>query len=35
MLVAESMLDLIGRTPMVKLRRVVGDRDATVYAKLE
>ena len=33
--VVESILDLIGNTPMVKLRKVVEKNSATVYAKLE
>ena len=33
--VAESVLDLIGNTPLVRLRRVVEPRMATVLAKLE
>jgi len=32
---AESILDLIGETPVVRLRRVVPDGAATVWAKLE
>lgn len=32
---AESVLDLIGETPVVRLRRVVPDGAATVWAKLE
>jgi len=35
MLVAEDITDLIGKTPMVKLNRLIGPNDATVYAKLE
>ncbi|MFQ5951590.1 MAG: cysteine synthase A [Candidatus Geothermarchaeales archaeon] len=31
----ESIVDVIGQTPMVRLRRVVGDIEATVLAKLE
>lgn len=31
----ESVLDLIGRTPLVKLNKLVGPGMATVYAKLE
>jgi len=33
--VAESILDLIGNTPMVRLRRIVEPRMATILAKLE
>ncbi len=33
--IAESILDLIGETPMVKLRRVADGLDATVAAKVE
>ena len=32
---ARSILDLIGRTPVVKLRRLPGNNDAEVWAKLE
>ncbi|MCS6859301.1 MAG: cysteine synthase A [Abditibacteriales bacterium] len=32
---AQDILSLIGNTPMVRLRRLVGENDATVYAKLE
>lgn len=34
-LVAESPLDLIGTTPVVRLNRMTGDGDAEVWAKLE
>ncbi len=34
-LVAESVLDLVGNTPLVHLRRVVPANSAAVYAKLE
>ncbi|MBI4214307.1 MAG: cysteine synthase A [Chloroflexi bacterium] len=34
-LVAESILDLIGNTPLVRIRRVVPEASADVYAKLE
>jgi cysteine synthase len=34
-LVADSVLDLIGRTPVVRLQRVVSPGMATVWAKLE
>ena len=33
--VAQSALDLIGRTPLVKLNRVVPENAATVYGKVE
>lgn len=35
MLVANSIMELIGRTPMVKINRLTGPNEATVYAKLE
>jgi cysteine synthase len=35
MIVANSVTDLIGRTPMVKINNLTGPDDATVYAKLE
>jgi cysteine synthase A len=35
MRVANTILDLIGQTPVVKLNRVVGKTDADVYLKLE
>lgn len=35
MRVANSILDLIGQTPLVKLNRLVGPNDADVYLKLE
>jgi O-acetylserine dependent cystathionine beta-synthase len=31
----DSVLDLIGNTPMVRLRRITGENDAGVFAKLE
>lgn len=34
-LIVESVLDLIGNTPLVRLHRVIGDGVAEVYAKLE
>ena len=34
-LVAESVLDLIGNTPLVRVRRVIPEGSAEVYAKLE
>jgi len=34
-LVADSVLDLVGRTPVVRLQRVVAPEMATVWAKLE
>ena len=33
--VAESIIDLVGETPMLKLRRVVPAGAADVFAKLE
>ncbi len=35
MIVANSVLDLIGKTPIVKINNLTGPNDATVYAKLE
>ncbi len=35
MKVANSIIELIGNTPMVKLNKLVGDEDAAIYAKLE
>lgn len=35
MTVANSIVDLIGNTPLVKLNRLVGENDADVYLKLE
>lgn len=35
MRVAQSIVDLIGQTPLVKLNRLVGKDDADVYLKLE
>ncbi|MCS7138640.1 MAG: PLP-dependent cysteine synthase family protein [Crenarchaeota archaeon] len=35
MIVANDITELIGRTPMVKISRLTGPNDATVYAKLE
>ena len=32
---AESVVDLIGGTPLVRLRKTVGDPTATVLAKVE
>jgi cysteine synthase len=34
-IVASDITELIGRTPLVKLNRVVGPNDASLYAKLE
>ncbi len=34
-LIAESVLDLVGNTPLVHLKRVIGTGTADVYAKLE
>ena len=33
--IAESILDTAGMTPMVRLRRVVGDVKPTIVAKIE
>ena len=33
--IAESVLELIGNTPMVRLRRITGSSSATILAKLE
>jgi len=35
MSVANSITDLIGNTPLVKIRKLTGADDATIYAKLE
>jgi len=35
MIVANSITDLIGRTPMVRINRLVGPLDSRVFAKLE
>ncbi|MBO3840217.1 MAG: PLP-dependent cysteine synthase family protein [Thermoproteota archaeon] len=35
MIVANNITELIGRTPMVRINRLTGPEDATVYAKLE
>jgi len=35
MIVANNITDLIGRTPMVRINKLVGPNDATLYAKLE
>ncbi|MEM2971385.1 MAG: PLP-dependent cysteine synthase family protein [Candidatus Bathyarchaeia archaeon] len=35
MIVANSILDLIGNTPMVRINKLTKPEDATVYAKLE
>nr|MDO8098549.1 cysteine synthase family protein [Candidatus Njordarchaeota archaeon] len=34
-IVADSITDLIGRTPMVKINKLTKPEDATIYAKLE
>lgn len=34
-MVANSVTDLIGRTPIIRIRNLTGPEDATVYAKLE
>jgi len=33
--VANSIIDLIGKTPLVRINKLTGPEDATVYAKLE
>ncbi|MBO3800124.1 MAG: PLP-dependent cysteine synthase family protein [Candidatus Brockarchaeota archaeon] len=35
MIVANDITELIGKTPMVRINRLTGPEDATVYAKLE
>lgn len=35
MITAQNITDLIGKTPIVKLNRLTGPNDATIYAKLE
>jgi len=35
MIVAERITDLIGKTPMIRINRLIGSSDATIYAKLE
>lgn len=35
MIVANSIIDLIGKTPIVKINRLTKPNDATIYAKLE
>jgi len=35
MAVEQTITDLIGKTPIVKLQRLTGENDADVYAKLE
>ena len=35
MIVANSVVDLIGKTPLVRINNLTGPRDATLYAKLE
>jgi cysteine synthase len=35
MIVANSIIDLIGKTPMVKINKLTKENDATIYAKLE
>ena len=32
---ADSVIELVGHTPVVRLRRVVREDDATVWTKLE
>jgi len=35
MIVANSIIDLIGKTPLVKINKLTGPNNATLYAKLE
>jgi cysteine synthase len=35
MTVAENITDLIGKTPLLRINRLTGPNDATIYAKLE
>ncbi len=35
MIVANDITELIGKTPMVRIKRLTGPEDATIYAKLE
>jgi cysteine synthase len=35
LVVCDSILDLIGRTPMVKINKLTSEGDATIFAKLE
>ncbi len=35
MMVASNVTELIGKTPMVRINRLTGPRDATIYVKLE
>ncbi len=35
MIVADSITDLIGKTPLVRINHLTGPEDATIYAKLE
>ncbi|MCS7116900.1 MAG: pyridoxal-phosphate dependent enzyme, partial [Nitrososphaerales archaeon] len=35
MIVASNITVLIGRTPMVRINKLTGPNDATIYAKLE
>lgn len=34
-IVGNSVADLVGKTPLVKLNRLTGENDADVYVKLE
>jgi cysteine synthase A len=34
-LIADSVLDLVGNTPLIRLNRVIGEGSANVYAKIE
>ncbi len=35
LIVANNITDLIGKTPMVRINKLMGLNDATIYAKLE
>jgi cysteine synthase A len=35
LIVANDITELIGKTPMVKINKLTGPNDATIYAKLE
>jgi len=35
MIVAKNVTELIGKTPLIRINRLTGPRDATIYAKLE
>lgn len=34
-MIGNSVLDLIGNTPMVRINKLTGENDATILAKLE